>query len=213
LPLPRPRAERAPLSAPAGPLRQDAGADAGAPLPAGADGIDPAGATAENPLALRWSRVVPLWRWLLFMLVGGAPYQLYWYYNTWRLIAAYRRVRMRPLLRSLFVPLFIAELYSGAFGLARARGYPESPPVLPLSLAFVAFSFSPLLGGGYALLGLLTFVLLLPVAEALNFFWASVEEGQPVSRAVNPLEMGLVGLGAGLWALMLYGWTHPAPAP
>jgi hypothetical protein len=182
-----------------------------APLPPGADGIDPAGATVQNPQALRWSRVVPLWRWILFMAIGGFPYQVYWFYNTWRLIAAYRRVRMLFLLRSAIPQPFIVELYSGTFGLARARGYPENPPVLPLSLAFVAFSFAGVLGnGGFAVGYFACIVLLLPAAEALNFFWASVEEGQPVTRAVNPLEIGLFGLGAGMWALLLYAATHPA---
>jgi len=177
------------------------------PLLDGMEGIDPAGATVQNPQALRWSRVVPLWRWLLYMLVGGFVYQMYWFYHSWRLIAAYRRAPMRPLLRAFFtiVPVYIAEFYAGVFGLARSRGYPENPPVLPLSLVFVLFWFtSKMAGGMYALLELACLVLLIPAAEALNFFWASVEEGQPVHRGANPLEIGIVGLGAGLMAFALY---------
>jgi hypothetical protein len=171
-----------------------------------------AGAAVQRPQVLGWSRVVPLPRWFLFMLVGWWPFQLYWFYNTWRLIAVHRRVRLRPLLRSIFLVFFIADFYRGVFDLARERGYPERPPLLPLSLAFVGFSLAPFLGGAVGLLGIVTFVLLLPAAEALNFFWASVEEGQPVHRGVNPLELVLVAVGAGLWALMLYAGP-PIPFP
>lgn len=187
------------LPAPAEAPEGEAGAPLLPPEPA------PAGAAVKPPQALAWSRVVPLWRWFLFMVLGALPYQAYWYYNGWRLIAAHRRVKMRPLLRSIFFPFFVADFYRGVFDLARERGYPERPPLLPLSLAWVLFwAVPPLFGGYVALLQVVTIILLLPAAEALNFFWASVEEDQPVYRGVAPIELVLVAAGIALAALAMY---------
>jgi hypothetical protein len=186
-----------------GPAGDPSEGEPGAPLLT-SDSPD-AGAAVQRPQVLGWSRVVPLWRWFLFMLVGSAPYQIYWFYGTWRLIAIHRRVKLHALLRSLLMPVFIADFYRGVFDLARERGYPERPPLLPLSFAYLGCCVMGVLMAQWGFVfGILLFVLLLPAAEALNFFWESVEEGQPVHHGVNPFELVLVAAGAGMWALLLY---------
>lgn len=152
----------------------------------------------------------PIWHHVVLTLATLGLYLIFWFYRVWTYFRVVRGISVIPLLRAVFHIFFIYPLLRNLRDEARRRGYPESPPAGPLSVLFVALSFCGVLPPPAMFVQMLNVVALLPAFEMANYIWRKEWPGIPERRGFSLGETFLLGLGAFMWANLLYAAIfHP----
>lgn len=165
-----------------------------------------------------FSSAQPVWQFVLLSVCSFGLYHLVWFYRNWHLLKAHRHLRVTPLLRTIFAPIFVFSFYRSLFEITR----PERDRSLGTVYAagyFFTNLLSYVLGqltGRHSLesiLSLLTILILVlcivnalclvPAVRALNSFWEQQQPGLPMRRRLSGGAWVVIILGGLFWLLVL----------
>ena len=162
-----------------------------------------------------YSNAQPVWQFILLNLCTFTLYEIVWFYRNWHVLKAQRDLRVTPLVRAIFAPLFSWRFFAELEGLA-GRGYIWPLPPSTLATCYFLLTLTGRLlerldntsdeVTGLTLLavviGLSTTFTLLPAVRALNEFWASEQPGQPLRTSLSGGAIAVIIIG-GLFLLIM----------
>lgn len=137
----------------------------------------------------RFSNYIPIWKFVLFSLISFGIYELYWTYKNWKLIKEKLLINISPIARAIFGYFYIYSFSKYILGLAKEKGYKESYSSGWVAFGFIALSLLWRLPDPYWLVSIFSFVPLIFIVKALNFY-CSIE--QPDHKIRTGLSVGEV---------------------
>jgi len=147
-----------------------------------------------------YSRVQPSARLVLLTVLTLGLYQFYWFHRNWTRLRDEFGEPLSPGWRTLglLVPFVNIVLVHQQFrmlarALRRAGAAANYSPAL-LTAAFFALAFAANVSGLWPL-SLLTVLPLIPVHEAMNGYWSTVDRDRPVREGFSPGELAAMTAG------------------
>jgi hypothetical protein len=127
--------------------------------------------SGDDPLASNQAPCFPvsLLKLTVMSICTFGLYELYWFYENWKLIKQRQRSNIVPFWRAFFAPFFCYQCFDEIREEARKLGLTPLPPAGPLAAGWI---ITIVLGGRlpdpYWLVTFLAFVFILPVQALAN---------------------------------------------
>ena len=137
-------------------------------------------------------------------------YQVFWFYQQWRLVRARDGSAILPVPRAIFGLFFCHKLFARIAADGRAQGLSD-PPASWLATAWVVGCIVWRLPGPAAFLGMLSWLTLLPMQDYANRLNAKVAPGHDRNTRLSWINWIVVLVAAGFYGLVLIGLLAPAP--
>lgn len=165
--------------------------------------VGPAGVVAAGTTG--WFYPVPLSKFIVMSTVTFGLYEVYWSYRNWLFIKEHRGLKIQPFWRAWFAVFFTYDLLKQIKTETRGRGYVADYSAGWLAAAYIlALIALPRLPQPYALLGVFSWVSLLPVLGAVNA--ANDAEGSAEANArYSGWDSAGIVVGGLWWALVILG--------
>lgn len=168
---------------------------------------------------LPYSNAQPVWQFVLLNICTFCLYQLAWFYFNWHLLKTQRRLKVTPIARSIFAPLFIWSFLLELQQLVKSSyTWPldEFGPLVLATCYFLQILLARILQfvdnemEGISALTLImllvsysTILPLIPAVRAVNVFWANKQPGQPMRNSLSAGAIVTVVIGGMLLLLVL----------
>ena len=167
-------------------------------------------AEAEGPKEARPAYfTVGAVKFSLMSLTTLGLYELYWLYRNWQTIRDRHGSNISPFWRAFFAPLWTFSMGSRLKDEADDRNIPVTLPVIALGVAYFLLSATWRLPGAYWLLGLLTFVPLLPFELAVRRLDGDGELAAPRFGRFTRWNIAWLIIGSILLVLAIVGSFIP----
>jgi hypothetical protein len=165
----------------------------------------------DRPVANeQFSNVQPIWKFCFLYIITFGIYQLPWAHKLWKFIKEHENLKISAWGRSWFLAFFLYSLCQKVFTLAEEQGYREKSSPFQITLFFWFFMvlsrFPNLLG----LMGLLSFVPLLSILKAMNYYWEQKQRHLPKRTSFTRREIIWIVFGVFIWFLVILGMLAPA---
>jgi len=173
---------------------------------------------------LPYSNAQPVWQFVLLNVCTFTLYHIIWFYRNWHLLKAQRGLRVTPLVRAIFAPLFAWGFFRALRHLVGPRYYwpfgfigPEILATIYFSLVIINYLFDFIdretgYMGDMTALSWVIFVVgfsmmlpLIPAVRALNVYWANKQPGQPMRNSLSAGAIVIVIIGGVLLLIGLLG--------
>jgi hypothetical protein len=169
-----------------------------------------------------FSNVQPIWKFCFLCIITVGIYQLPWAHKLWKFIKERDNLKISAWGRSWFLPFFLYSLCQNVFPLAEEQGYRKkySPFQItlfywffivlsrfhdPLSLFYWFFTVLSRFHGPLSLIGLLSFVPLLSILKAMNYYWEKKQHHLPKRTSFTSREIIWIVFGVIIWFLVILG--------
>lgn len=129
-----------------------------------------------------YSNVQPVWKFMLLCLISFGIYEIYWSYKNWSMIKERDNLKIFPLARSLFFVFFAYSLFKRLIHMAKEKGYKAVIPPSILAIAYIATSLLYRLPSPYLYISAFAFIPLIPVTQAVNYYWEREQPGRAVRK-------------------------------
>ncbi|WP_123125048.1 hypothetical protein [Rufibacter latericius] len=160
----------------------------------------------EQDIIEEYHQVLPVWKFSMLCFLSFSLYLIYWWYKNWYFIKEMEeREEIMPIWRSIFVIFFGYELNKNVLGRAKSVGYEQSYSPGWLFVAFLLISLLSNLPDPMWLISLVSFVPMIPVLQARNYFFRKANPQGKTSSAFSGGEIVVVVLGAIFFVLVLIG--------
>lgn len=145
---------------------------------------------------------------LMSVLTFGL-YEVYWFYRNWKAVKIQEGRKISPFWRAIFSPIFCYSLFKRIGLAANQKGYPKKPSPGLLTLGYIFVSALYKLPEPFDLLSSLSFLMLLPIAEAIRFNNARVNPQSTDEEKLNRPQIIFLVIGIILWVLTVLGYVFP----
>lgn len=132
--------------------------------------------TPQNIQKENYSKVIPIWKFILLSVITFGIYELVWFYRNWKFLKSEQNLKITPLLRTIFASIFAWSFasYQKKFLNEKNIAFNYSPILIWVS--YFVFRILWKLPDPYSLLSYLTFVPLIPLVVSMNKYWLSIEQ-------------------------------------
>lgn len=154
----------------------------------------------------KFSNVIPIWKFCTLYIFTWGIYQLAWAHKQWKFIKERDNLNISPWLRSWFLPFYLYSLCQKAFALAEEQGYRSKPSPFQVTLVYWIFIVLTRLPDPLWLISLFTFLPLLTVVKAFNYYWTQQQPNLPINESFTGREIVWIMFGAILWLLIIIGF-------
>lgn len=165
----------------------------------------------DRPVANeQFSNVQPIWKFCFLYIITFGIYQLPWAHKQWKFIKERDNLKISAWGRSWFLPFFLYSLCQKVFALAEEQGYREKPSPFQITLFYWVFIVLSYLPDPLWLIGFLSFVPLLSILKAMNYYWEQKQRHLPKRTSFTRSEIIWIVLGAIFWFLVILGMLLPS---
>lgn len=160
----------------------------------------------KKAIIRKYMKIQPLWQFALLCVVSFGLYELYWFYRQWKFIKEYERdEEIMPFWRGIFVLFFGYNLFNTILYSAQKKDYDKSYDSGLVLVAFLVLNALYRLPEPYFIMSFLSFVPLLPVVQAQNYFFAQQKGADRVQTSFTPPEILVILVGVCFLSLMTLG--------
>ncbi|MBW4561136.1 MAG: hypothetical protein KME32_08230 [Mojavia pulchra JT2-VF2] len=152
-----------------------------------------------------FSNVMPIWKFCTLYIFTGGVYQLAWAHKHWKFIKERENLKIRPWFRSLFLPFYLYSLCQKVFALAEEQGYRIKHSPFRVTLFYWIFIVLSRLADPLWLISIFSFIPLLTVVKALNYYWGQQQPNLPIREFFTGREIAWIVFGVILWLLIVIG--------
>jgi len=162
----------------------------------------------QNIQIEKFSRIIPIWKFILLSVITFGIYEVIWFYRNWKLLKNETGLKITPLLRALFAPIF-----AGSLAWYLEKYLKEKDILCKFSPTFIGIYYFIIvilwkLPDPYSLLSLFTFMPLLPLVNSLNKYWQK-EEQNLAPKKFTWWQIILIILGVFLVLLFIFASFLP----
>ena len=151
------------------------------------------------------------WKVALMCLCTLGLYQLYWFYENWRLVRQRDRSGILPVPRAIFGFFYCYSMFKRIRDDGKAQGLPQPPGAGMLATLWIVSSIAWRLPGAWALAGVASWFALLPMQAYANRINAKAAPGARLSARLTWLNWVAVVLGGAFFALVVLALVSPPP--
>jgi hypothetical protein len=156
-----------------------------------------------------FSNVQPIWKFCFLCIITAGIYQLPWAHKQWKFIKERDNLKISAWGRSWFLPLFLYSLCQKVFALAEEQGYREKSSPFQITLFYWFFIVLLRFPDPLSLIGLLSFVPLLSILKAMNYYWEKKQHHLPKRTSFTGREIIWIVFGVIIWFLIILGMLAP----
>lgn len=132
--------------------------------------------TYENAkVELSYSKIQPVWHFIILSVFSFGWYQLYWIYKNWHFIKDRLNIKISPAKRTFFSLFFLYSLFKKIFVMAREKGYSKKYPIALFYIAAIFLAYASFLPMPYNLLSYLDLLVYIPFVKMLNYIYKQEE--------------------------------------
>jgi hypothetical protein len=139
-------------------------------------------------------------------------YELYWFYQNWKIVREVEQVDISPFWRAFFAPFWTFSLGDRFAAHANVAAAPIVLPMPWLGVAYLLLSLSVNLPDPWWLFSMLSFVPILPFDAAARRLNGKGRLAEPTHGVFSTLNIIWLGIGAILLILVLIGAFLPPEA-
>lgn len=148
---------------------------------------------------------VSLTKFIVMHFCTVGMYQLYWFYENWKLILEREQSDASPFWKTFFMFIYCYTLFEKVRSSAAALKIAHSISVHILATGWILLSTLWLLPDPYGLVALLSIVFLIPVQQAANRVNESLAPGHDRNERFTALNMVAVVIGGLLLVSVVIG--------
>ncbi|MBW4627987.1 MAG: hypothetical protein KME49_21365 [Brasilonema octagenarum HA4186-MV1] len=153
------------------------------------------------------SNIMPLWKFCTLYIFTLGIYQLPWAHKQWKFLKERNNPKISAWFRSWFLPFYLYSLSQKLFALAEEQGYREKPS--PFRVTFFYWIFYVLdFHNSLQLVWLLSFIPLLTVLKAVNYYWQQQQPNIRVNESFTGREIVWMVFGVILWISNIYVYLN-----
>ena len=130
----------------------------------------------------QFSKILPIWKFILLSVITGGIYELYWFYKTWKFLKEKNKLDISPFWRAVFSPLFASSNAEHVLKLANEKNYPEKYSPTVIGISFFILNVLWRLPDPYWLISSFTFLPMIPIVKAMNFYWQNRNPDLPLKK-------------------------------
>ena len=153
---------------------------------------------------------VASWKLVVMSFATLGFYVLYWSYEHWRIVRMRERSDIWPVPRAIFSVFYVYGLFNRIRADGMARQLSNPPAAGPLAVAWILFSLAWRLPGALAFLGMVSWLVLIPIQDYASRINAQVTPNAPRNDRLTWLNWVAVVVAILFWALVLIGLLLPA---
>ena len=161
--------------------------------------------TTQQVVVQQYSKSQPVWRFVLLCIMSIGIYQIYWFYKSWKFIKERRKSNISPLWRTFVMPFYTYSLFKNIFALAEDKGYKKQHSPGFLTFVFIVLTIILILPIPYSLISLFSFVPLITVVKAFNYFWQQEKPDLQEKTRFSRGEIALLIIGGIVLILIMIG--------
>jgi hypothetical protein len=139
-------------------------------------------------------------------------YDLYWFYQNWKLTKAHGRSDIWPIARAIFALFFTHALLRDVVLSAAENGVRTRFSVQPSAWGFIILSLLWRLPDPFSLISVFAFVPLLSVQDTINDIHDRIAPNADRNSSFGPGNWVAIVIGLIFWALVLVGMFVPEEA-
>jgi hypothetical protein len=152
-----------------------------------------------------YSNIQPTWKFIFLYVITLGAYTIPWSHKHWKFIKDREKSQFNPWVRAIFFLPTMYWLVKKIFLIAEEKGYrTEYSPFGVVALYALLFSLQKLPNGIGELSLLLSFLPLLTVVNATNYFWKQEEQNLPIRQTWTTGEVAWTIFGIIFWLLFIY---------
>ncbi|WP_460894424.1 hypothetical protein [Rufibacter soli] len=160
----------------------------------------------QEDIIEEYYHVQPVWKFAMLCMLTLGLYQIYWFYQNWRFVKEFEeRDEIMPFWRSVFIIFFGQHLFSRVLLRAQEQNYQETYSSGWLMVAFFVLTVLSRLPDPLWLISVFSFLPLIPVLRARNFFFRTACPARSISSTFTAGEVACVVLGTILCGLVAIG--------
>ena len=152
---------------------------------------------------------VATWKVVLMCLVTLGLYQLYWFYENWRLVRARDRSNILPVPRAIFGLFYCYSMFKRIRDDGKALGLPKPPEAGALATLWIVSSIAWRLPGPWGLLGVVSWFAVLPIQAYANRINAQAAPAADRNARLSWLNWIAVVIGGAFFGLVLAALISP----
>lgn len=157
----------------------------------------------QNNKKEKFSRVLPVWKFVLLSVITFGIYELIWFYRYWKLLKEEKSLKISPFWRTLFAPFFAGSITGHLKEFLAEKGVSKEI-LAPCDSTLIGITYFVILilyklPDPYWLISLFTFAPMLPLVKATNAYWQK-EEQNLASKKFTWWQMILIILGI-IWLI------------
>lgn len=157
--------------------------------------------------------VVSLKKFIILNITTLTLYETYWFYKQWKSLKAQKDFKISPIARAIFSPIFIFSFLGNVAQNLTSVDKTKKLYVVILGMAYILMivmtgvpdTLVPSLPNWYWLLGMLSFVPLIPAVVAVNHYWDKKTRGNVSVSKFGPSNYIWSVIGIVFWLLVAYG--------
>ncbi|MEK7858876.1 MAG: hypothetical protein AAB320_07000 [Elusimicrobiota bacterium] len=142
-------------------------------------------------------------RFSMLCLFTWGFYQVFWFHRQWRWLKERDSLDIKPWARALLAFFFVDALFKRIFELAKEKGHAAGGAAPWLAAAYILLVLCWYLPSPWRMVILLSFIPMLPVVMALNYYWAQELPDAPAPTGFSTGEKVTLAVGGLFTALML----------
>ncbi|RCJ19708.1 hypothetical protein A6770_06100 [Nostoc minutum NIES-26] len=154
----------------------------------------------------KFSHVMPIWKFCTLYIFTWGIYQLPWAHKQWQFIKEREHLNIRPWFRSWFLPFYLYSLCQKVFALAEEQGYRVKASPFQVTFFYWIFVVLTKLPEPWWLISFFSFIPLLTVVKALNYYWGQQQQHLPINESFTGREISWIIFGVVLWLLIIIGF-------
>ncbi|AFZ37943.1 hypothetical protein Sta7437_4479 [Stanieria cyanosphaera PCC 7437] len=146
----------------------------------------------------QFSNVMPIWKFCILYVITYGFYAYAWGHKQWKFLKDRENLNINCWLRSILFPFFMYGLYKKVFVVAEREGYRKKSSAFWGTVFYWSFGVV-LLFSHNDLIGILSFLPLLPLLNAANYYWEQEQSHLPINTSFTIREV--------LWILFgIFSW-------
>lgn len=156
----------------------------------------------------QFSRIIPIWKFILLCVITFGLYELFWFYKTWKFLKEKNNLDISPFWRTVFSGLYAGSNAKHVLNLAKGINYQKEYSPTLIGISYIILNVLWRLPDPYWLLSIFSFLPMIPIVKAMNFYWQNKNPNLPLKKF--PMwQVILIILGIIFLILMLIGIFIP----
>ncbi len=155
-------------------------------------------ANQQNNQKEKFSKVLPVWKFILLSVITFGLYELFWFYKYWKLLKEEKTLKISPFWRAFFAPLFAGSIAGHLKKYLTDKGVAKeilaSCDSTLIGITYFVIFILWKLPDPYWLISFFTFASMLPLVKATNAYWQKEEQNLP-SKKFTWWQIILIVLG------------------
>lgn len=130
----------------------------------------------------QFSKILPIWKFILLCVITFGFYELFWFYKTWKFLKEKNNLDISPFWRTFFSGLYAGSNAKYVLNLVKTVNYQNEYSPTLIGISYIILNVFWRLPEPYWLLSFFSFLPMIPMVKAMNFYWQYENPNLPLKK-------------------------------